>query len=116
MPVSVLCPLCKRKLKLRTTRALKKLKEQGVKLGSNHPAVRKALQTFRRKQRAEIALRIKKEKEKEKKREKLVLSIIKNLRRQGAPVREIVFKLNRRGLTTKHGFKFHSTTVNRLLK
>ena len=113
---TVLCPVCRRKLRLRTTKALQRLKEQGVKLGSNHPAVRKALQTFRRKQRAEIALRIKKEKEQEKKRANLVLSIIKKLRRQGAPVREIVFKLNRRGLTTKHGYKFHPNTIKRLLK
>ena len=113
---TVLCPVCRRKLRLRTTKALQKLKEQGVKLGSNHPAVRKALKTFRRKQRAEIALRNKQEKEKEKKRANLVLSIIKNLRRQGATVKEITFKLNKRKLTTKNGFKFHPTTVNRLMQ
>ena len=116
MPVSVLCPLCKRKLKLRTTRALKKLKAQGVKLGSNHPAVRKALQTFRRKQRVEIVLRNKREREKEKRREKLVLTTIKRLRKSGNSIKDISIFLNKKNIKTKHGYGWHPTSVYRLMQ
>ena len=112
---AVLCPLCRRKIKLKTTRALQKLKDQGVKLGSNNPAVLKALKKVWAKQKAKRLIKIKEKKQKEK-HEKFVLSLIKRLRKKGATIKEITLYLNEKKFTTKHGFKYHLNTVYRLLQ
>ena len=112
---AVLCPLCRRKIKLRTKKALQKLKVQGVKLGANNPAVLKGLKKVWAKQKANRLIKIKEKKQKEK-NEKFILSLIKSLRKKGLTLNEITLYLNKKKITTKHGCKYHLTTVYRLLQ
>ena len=112
----ILCEICERKVSLRIKKALKRYKAKGGKLGSLNPKTKIGLKTYQEKLKARTALALKKKLDKERKHEKKVLAIIGRLRKQGKTIGKITAFLNKRGVKTKHGNKYHPTSVYRIMR
>ena len=112
----ILCDLCKGKMKRKIKASLQKYKAKGGRLGSLNPKTKRGLRAYQTRLKEQTALALKKKFEKERKHEKKVLSIIGQSRRQGKTIKEISIYLNRKGIKTKFGNKYHPTSVYRIMR